>query len=482
MKNYGQLLLLTLIMSFVVACGGSPAVQEDADAELPAPAVSTDVVEDSNVTTEEAEPVAAEEEPNSIGVIEGMVYSHLPTEVGVAAVSLYAVSATDNTYVSIDIAAAEGASTPFSLEVPAGEYFIYAYGIEDPTLNMAYFEDTFAPDTVTVTGGQTVPDLNVRKSASIMWECRYFDIPDAPDGRYAAEREMDPCPGPVGGDVPSGYITAEIQNQLPNAEDGTIVSIYFVSTEDPSIYYNIESQPITQDKNLFTLTLPVGNYWIYGYATEDPTLNFSHHNGLDGPMAINIKEEQSIININIRPIVDMWGCRYFDIPDSPDGRYIAEREMELCPRPADDATNTASSLSGVPVLTSGPGGIISGQVCAQAPPNPPYAVYVMDQSYGNWAFQLVNGNPEGCADFSISVPSGDYVVFAWPSNGSAMPASALTANQDGKQVLYEVPVTNEIGVQDLVLVPPGNGDCGTLYVAIPQTPDAKYPAEAGNCR
>ncbi len=475
------LLVSALILTLLVACsGGEPAEAEPAEA-LPAPAVSTEVSAAAEPTAVEQVEAPTETEPEGVatGAITGTMFNNWP---GVVAATIYAVSTEDaNTYFSIDTEDDMGGGVSYQLDVPAGSYYLYAYGINHSELNLSHFDpnasDITGPTMISVSAGETLADINIHPT-SYPNDCRIFDIPAAPDGRYQPETELPMC------GAETGTISGTIHNNWPGVVAATI---YAVSTDDSSVFFSLDTEDDPGGGTPYSLDVPVGSYLVFGYAINDPKLNLSH-NGLperggDGPVAITVAAGETLSDINLFPNGDYDECRFFDIPAAPDGRYQPENALPVCGATDASAENTANTgLTNIPAITAGPGGVISGQVCSQAPPNPPYAVYVMDQSYGNWAFQLVNGNPDGCAAFSISVPSGDYVVFAWPSNGSAMPASALTATQGGKQVLYEVPVTNEAGVQDLVLSPPGNGDCGTLYVAIPQTPDAKYPAESGDCR
>ena len=142
---------------------------------------------------------------------------------------------------------------------------------------------------------------------------------------------------------------------------------------------------------------------------------------------------------------------------------------------------TMPSLAPAPsavVVTEAPKpGYITGRVHLVSPPTPPMTVYALDQATGGWAFTETPAT-DGESPFTMSVPPGTYMLFAF-SQSSGYAGYSL----DG-WTLADVQVSAGQTVADIVVRPPSQSECGSLF-GVPASPDNRYPAVAGpteDCR
>jgi hypothetical protein len=122
-------------------------------------------------------------------------------------------------------------------------------------------------------------------------------------------------------------------------------------------------------------------------------------------------------------------------------------------------------------------GVIKGKVGIMAPPTPPMDVYAWDQSSNKWAVAQTTANPNGMADFSISIPAGNYMVFAF-SQGTKGGASAAYSSPGG---LTLVKLAAGQTVDNIMVQFPGQDECG-ISINLPPSPDGKYPTAEGRTR
>jgi hypothetical protein len=145
------------------------------------------------------------------------------------------------------------------------------------------------------------------------------------------------------------------------------------------------------------------------------------------------------------------------ITAAPEGEFYLPAEATLVKKSAE-----------APAAT----GVIAGQVYLMAPPTPAMVVYAVDPTTGQWGFTETPENPDGPADFSISVPPGSYQVYAFGLAGG------YTGYSEDGFSLAVVNVAANQTVSGIKVGPPGNSDCGALF-GVPGSPDGRFPAVAG---
>ena len=159
--SLSPLIILILIIWLVAGCGGLST--EPTTAPIPA-------------TPVEAVTAVAES-----GFITGRVHGQAPPT---PAMVVYAVDNTTGAWNSVETQATDG-EAPFTLEVPLGDYQVFAFARDGDGPYAGYSADGLALSTVTVAAGQTVSDILVRPPS--MSECGpTFGLPASPDGRFAA--------------------------------------------------------------------------------------------------------------------------------------------------------------------------------------------------------------------------------------------------------------------------------------------------------
>ncbi len=115
---------------------------------------------------------------------------------------------------------------------------------------------------------------------------------------------------------------------------------------------------------------------------------------------------------------------------------------------------------------------ISGRAHLMAPPTPPLAIYAVDQETGQWAM-VETAATDGEASFTLSVPPGSYVVFAFPTDPKYTAALGY-ATSDGA-ALAHVKVSSGQTIGDIRVSPPGPSECGTR-LGFPASPDGRFAA------
>lgn len=151
----------------------------------------------------------------------------------------------------------------------------------------------------------------------------------------------------------------------------------------------------------------------------------------------------------------------------------AEQEVDVAVAIALTQTAAAPAQAEAPADAAASSGFISGSASLFAPPTPPLVIYALDTVTGNWAF-VETLETEMQATFTLEVPPGNYLVFAFPPG--------LGHTQDGMTL---TPVSVQAGqtVSGIELAPPGPSDCGPLF-GVPAAPDGRYaeiPNPDANC-
>jgi hypothetical protein len=130
-------------------------------------------------------------------------------------------------------------------------------------------------------------------------------------------------------------------------------------------------------------------------------------------------------------------------------------------------TQTAAAPAATQAPTTG---FISGRVHLVAPPTPPMIVYAVDQATGLWA-SVETAAADGEADYTIEVQPGNYVLFAFSLDENT-PGYTGHANAEGTD-LGAVSVVGGQTVSDIMLTPPGQAACGSMW-GIPPSPDGRF--------
>ena len=151
---------------------------------------------------------------------------------------------------------------------------------------------------------------------------------------------------------------------------------------------------------------------------------------------------------------------FWKIITPPSGEYYLPAEATL--------TKQSSAAKPSPVTT----GTITGSVHVMAPPIPSMTVYAVDQTTGAWASAKTEASESGSAPFSITVPSGTYVVYG---NGLGYSLDSLT--------LTPVTVAANQTVSDISVGPPSQFECGSMmgYPAAPNGSFAAIPGPSAEC-
>ncbi len=160
---------LTLIFTLIVTgCG------QEKGAETPMPSATSQPIASPTQAPTEAAPIV--DEP---GFITGRVHGQAPPTPPMV---VYAVDNTTGVWSFAETQQTDG-KAPFSLQVPPGDYQVFAFSDIGPFAGYSLDGWTLAP--VTVASGQTVPDIVVRPPSQS--ECgATFGLPASPDGRFAA--------------------------------------------------------------------------------------------------------------------------------------------------------------------------------------------------------------------------------------------------------------------------------------------------------
>lgn len=117
-------------------------------------------------------------------------------------------------------------------------------------------------------------------------------------------------------------------------------------------------------------------------------------------------------------------------------------------------------------------GAINGRVHLIAPPTPAMVVYAVDQATNQWV-STETAATDGEASFTLEVPAGSYVVYAF----SADPATGAYAGYPS-QTEPDLGIVNVAAGQtitDIIVRPPDQAECGSLW-GVPPSPDGRFPS------
>lgn len=115
-------------------------------------------------------------------------------------------------------------------------------------------------------------------------------------------------------------------------------------------------------------------------------------------------------------------------------------------------------------------GTITGRVHLMSPPTPRMIVYAIDQVTGLWDSAETTAT-DGETLYTLTVPPGDYVVFAF-SEDDKTPGMAGYATPDDT-TLATVTVAAGQTVTDIIVRPPSQAECGAKW-GVPPSPDGRF--------
>lgn len=299
-KRYSfQWLALAVLFVFVLSACGAGSVPE-----TPVP-----------VPTETQMPLTAT--IPAMGRINGRVEFQAPPT---PATVLYVVNEVDpSQWFTRDLAGSES-STPFEIEVPAGNYLVYARQADGPMV-AAYLNADESLGTITVPAGDVVNGVLLRFAAP-QTLCQRVVIPASPDGRFTAV-EATECPVL---DAPSetaatdslATIRGTITYQAPPVPNSMV---YFVSNER-WYYFEVVGGDMVAT---FEWQVEPGTYTIVAYPIGSETADFRRPAAYspDGGIGyLTLTARQVVENISLHNVnSDM--CISVPFPVSPDGRFPA---------------------------------------------------------------------------------------------------------------------------------------------------------------
>jgi hypothetical protein len=137
-------------------------------------------------------------------------------------------------------------------------------------------------------------------------------------------------------------------------------------------------------------------------------------------------------------------------------------------------TQTAAASVDTPAAepTAAPAnGSISGSVGFHAPPTPPMTVYAVDTASGAY-FSVDTPLTEGESSYTIDVPAGTYIIYAFSNEG------AYTGYSKNGWDLATVTVTAGQNVTGIAVRVPGQSECGEMF-GVPASPDGRFAAVPG---
>jgi len=166
-----MILLIPIVILSVLVSACQPKTETGADIDI---AVAVALTQ-----TAAASQTGAEQEPAAVGFISGQVHLQAPPT---PAMVVYAVDPITGIWASVETEPAD-AAVPFTIEVPPGNYQVFAFSSESGAGVGYDSEDGWSLATVTVAAGQTVSDIPVRPPSQS--ECgSMFGLPNSPDGRF----------------------------------------------------------------------------------------------------------------------------------------------------------------------------------------------------------------------------------------------------------------------------------------------------------
>jgi hypothetical protein len=156
------------------------------------------------------------------GLIYGLAYGFAPPTPPLV---VYAVDETTGKWSFVETPQTDG-QTAFSLEMPPGNYLIFACPVDLENCAFGYSEDGWALSPLSVAAGETIYDILVRPPA--MGECGpTMSIPASPDGRFrAVEPSTEDCP--ISGELQP--LSSEACAELATASEQTL-GIAFAITD-----------------------------------------------------------------------------------------------------------------------------------------------------------------------------------------------------------------------------------------------------------
>jgi putative hemolysin len=209
-----QVIGLALTVFLLSGCGGKAS--EPTAIPTPVPPTATQVIQATpEAPTQEGAQSEATEAAS--GFITGQVHGQSPPTPPMV---VYAVDIATGAWTFTETQHTDGAA-PFTLEVPAGTYRVFAFSETGPSLGYAS-EDGWSLGTVTVAAGQTVSDIMVRPPSQS--ECgSMFGLPASPDGRFEA------VPGPSAecraALMATATAEAEGQEVIQSTQPATIIEL-----------------------------------------------------------------------------------------------------------------------------------------------------------------------------------------------------------------------------------------------------------------
>lgn len=256
----------------------------------------------------------ATETTPAMGRINGRVEFQAPPS---PAAVLYVVNADDvSQWFSRDLAGSEG-PTPFEIEVPAGNYILYARQTDGP-MAAAYLSGEGLLGTVTVPAGDVINEVLLRFAAP-QNPCQLTALPASPDGRFAAiESTVCPDIDPTEA-APANQELGTIRGSIGYQAPPTPLSIlYFVSAER---WYYLEV-PSGEPVSTFEWQVAPGTYYLYAYivGSESGSNGGFYRPSFAGPVTIGAGEVVENVYVGN---VNSDNCVANPIPASPDGRFPA---------------------------------------------------------------------------------------------------------------------------------------------------------------
>lgn len=260
-------------------------------------------------------PVQVEDALPAMGRINGRVEFQAPPT---PATVLYVVNVSDPTqWFTRDLAASDG-TTPYEIEIPAGNYQVYARQADGPMV-AAYLNPDETLGTINVPAGQVVNEV-ILKFAAPQNICQRTAIPASPDGRFPA---IDPttCPSlDPATEAPTAETLGTIRGTIGYQAPQTPLSmLYFVSAER---WYYLEV-PGGNPVSSFEWQVAPGTYQLYAFIVGSEGGSGFYRPSAAGPITVSagqVVENVYVGNVNS----DL--CVAVPIPASPDGRFPALEE------------------------------------------------------------------------------------------------------------------------------------------------------------
>ena len=303
-KKYSNqwVVLAVLLLLTLSACGAGSVPATETPAPTPVP------------TETQMPPTAT---IPAMGHINGRVeFQGPPTPATV----LYVVNEADPSLWFTQELGGSESSTPFEIEVPAGNYLVYARQADGPMV-AAYLNPDETLGSINVPSGQVANEVLLRFAAPQNM-CQRTVIPASPDGRFAAVEATDcpvlEAPTETATSATLATIRGIITFQAPPAPTSMV---YFVSNER---WYFLEVVGGGMSAS-FEWQVAPGTYTIVAHPIGSETATFRRPAAYspDGGIGyLTVTAGQVVENILIKNVnSDM--CVSVPFPASPDGRFPA---------------------------------------------------------------------------------------------------------------------------------------------------------------